>query len=83
LPKKSYEIRSVLEFDLVNIEAKVTHVPVAVWIVICSTYVRDLMVVGPTKPVIIAVSDPEFEVIASIRRNDPAGIFGLVAELQG
>lgn len=66
--KVAHKIWKVLEFELIDIIAEVAHIPVAIWMIISLTYIWDCFVCFPSDAVVITISDPKFEVVASIWR---------------
>ena len=66
--KITHKIWKILQFELVDIIAEVTHVPVAIRMIVSLANVRDCSVCCPSDSVIVTVSDPKFEIVASIWR---------------
>ena len=52
--------------ELIDVEAKVGHVSVAIGVFIGLTYSRKLVIGVPILTVIVAVNYPEFEVVSGV-----------------
>jgi hypothetical protein len=77
--KVAHKIWKILEFELIDIIAEVAHVSAAIWMIFSLTYIQDCSICCPSDAIIIAVSDPEFEVVASIWREYSIRKFRVIA----
>lgn len=80
---ESKKARTVFDFELVDVKSEVSHVPITVRVLLCLTNIWDLSVPLPSESVVIAVNNPKFEVVPSVRRDDSVWVLRVTAQLKG